>query len=441
MARPNVVLLVLDTARRDRVSAYGYDRETTPHFDQFAADATLYTDPVTQAPWSVPAHASLFTGQYPREHGASTVQPIFDAEAPLPERLAAAGYETYGVSANKYVRPATGFARGFDEFYGPEPGSGFGAGDWLPGNPAAGLSRVASRLGSHLARVTGTRLRKPLEAAFNAVHRRKRPISPQAARAAESEDWLLARTGSVLARAGEPYFLFVNLTDVHLPRSPAPATLDRLVEDDLRETPVIPTERAHALRDGLPDRERRAIGQLYDADLRTADARLGALLELIDDALVIVVSDHGEHLGEFGLLGHQYSVFDPVVSVPLAVSFPTDGPSRDRVEDQVEIRRLYHTILDAAGVASFPDRSLASGVGDPCARGSFTSPMVDIERLLRTGTFVYAREHMGRRLSFRRDGPTETKRVRYGDRAWSFDLPEHVSGRTSADRPLDSNRL
>jgi len=415
--RPNVAVIVLDTARRDRVSAYGYDRETTPNFDRFAADATLYADPVAQAPWSVPSHATLFTGRYPEDHGASTIRPIFDAPAPLPERLRRAGYETYAISTNEYVRPATGFARGFDEFHGPTANS--------PGaSAAAGVSRLAARLGPLAESVTASGLRRPLEAAFNAVNRRKRPTPVESA----DDDWLLARAGSVLARASEPYFLFVNLTDAHLPRSPAPAARDRLVEAELRETPVIPTERAHALRDGLPARELAAIDRLYDADLRTADARLGELLGMIEDGLVIVVSDHGEHLGEFGLLGHQYSVFDPVVSVPLAISFPAGEPDRSRVDEQVEIRRLYHTVLDAAGVASFPEQSLASATGDARTRGSFASPMVDVERLLREGTFAYDRAHLGRRLSFVRKRSEGTKRIRYGDRAWLFDLPEDLDG-------------
>ncbi len=429
MDRPNVVVIVLDTARRDRVSAYGYDRETTPNFDRFAADATLYADPVAQAPWSVPSHATLFTGRYPEDHGASTIRPIFDAPAPLPERLRQVGYETYAVSANEYVRPATGFARGFDEFYGPTASS-------RGASVAAGVSRLAARLGPLAESVTASELRRPLEAAFNATNSRKRPTPAES----PEGDWLPARAGSVLARATGPYFLFVNLTDAHLPRSPAPAARDRLVEAELRETPVIPTERAHALRDGLPARERRAMGQLYDADLRTADARLGELLGMIEDALVVVVSDHGEHLGEFGLLGHQYSVFEPVVSVPLAISFPETGPDRGRVDEQVEIRRLYHTVLDAAGVASFPELSLASGAGDAHARGSFTSPMIDVERLLQEGTFAYDRAHLGRRLSFVRNGREESKRVRYGDRAWLLDLPEDSGGWAHDESDSAANR-
>ncbi|ERG89488.1 MAG: arylsulfatase A related enzyme, partial [halophilic archaeon J07HX5] len=303
MNRPNVVLVVLDTARRDRVSAYGYDRETTPNFDQFATDATLYTDPVTQAPWSVPSHASLFTGAYPAEHGASTVRPVFGADAPLAERLRRGGYATAAVSANPYVRPANGFARGFEEFHGPSRPRGAA----VPAPVVDKLSRI-TRPTVH--KLTAARLRRPLERLFGLVKRRDAPTvgtntdGPVA-------DWLPAQVASVVARLSEPYFLFVNITTAHLPRSPAPAALERFVDPELRETPVVPNERTNALRDGLSERERQALTQLYDADLRTADTQLGEVLAIVDDAFVAVVSDHGEHLGEFGLVGHQYSVFEP----------------------------------------------------------------------------------------------------------------------------------
>ncbi|MFT4946279.1 MAG: arylsulfatase A-like enzyme, partial [Natronomonas sp.] len=116
MDRPNVIFVLLDTLRADRVSALGYDRETTPNFDAFADDATLFTDAVAQAPWSIPSHASLFTGKYPEEHGATITSPILSGERTLAERLSENGYETYAVSPNDYVRPATGFARGFDSY-------------------------------------------------------------------------------------------------------------------------------------------------------------------------------------------------------------------------------------------------------------------------------------------------------------------------------------
>lgn len=411
---PNVVFVVLDTVRADRVSALGYDRETTPNFDSFVDDATLYADAVTQAPWSIPSHASLFTGLYPWEHGATTVEPIFDTADPLPARLSRAGYETYAVSANEYIRPVTGFGRGFDEFVTPSRFT-------LPGT-------VATVARPFVHRVTNSRARYPLEWLFNRKRRRRGKVIPEDGPVWEGQ---IEHVEGILSRAESPYFLFVSLLDCHLPRSPAPEHRRTFVDRDLRDVPVVPNERGHLVGDRtLPDRERRAMDQLYDADLRTMDDRLGDLLACLDhhdggETLVVLVADHGEHLGEFDLLGHQFSVFDPVVSVPMAISYP--GGGADRVEEQVETRRVYHTILDETGLERFPERSLASGVADPVTRGAFVSPMIDVERLLWEREFVPDSDFLGEPLSFRRGGGH--KLVEFDDREWVFELPEREDGR------------
>lgn len=410
-ARPNVVLVVLDTVRADRVSALGYERETTPNFDAFARDATLYTDAVSQAAWSIPGHASLFTGQYPAQHGATTVQPVFDAPDPLPARLAEASYQTHAISPNEYVRPATGFGRGFDTF---ETFSRT-IPDWVP--------QVVSPL---VHAITDSPLRRPVEALFNTARRRNTETSDHVS---GPDDSVVDAVCDRLDAVGSPHFLFVNLLDCHLPRSPAPEYARRFLDDDLRNVALPANERGYALSEGRLDaRQQRALSQLYDADVRTMDDRLGAILSAIDDTagetLVVLAADHGEHLGEFGMVGHQYSVFEPVTSVPLAIRFPSGGPSR--VDEQVELRRVFHTILDEVGVASYPERSLASGCGDDTARGSFVSPMVDVGQYLREGTFAYDTDLLGEQLSFARDG--DHKAVTFGDSEWVFDLPEHEDG-------------
>ena len=175
-------------------------------------------------------------------------------------------------------------------------------------------------------------------------------------------------------------------------------------------------------RQPLEARAQRLAAILLPEELGVGQARG-------DDALVAVFSDHGEHLGEFGLVGHQHSVFDSVVSVPLAVDFPDGGP--DRVDEQVELRRLYHTILDETGLDSFPERSLASGLGNDTARGAFYTPMLDLEALLWEGTARYEPELLGESLSFVRDG--EAKLVRFDGAEWLFDLPERETTSLSLD--------
>ena len=408
---PDVVWIMLDTVRADRVSSYGYDRETTPQIDAFAADATRYTDAVTQGVWSIPSHGSLFTGKYPSEHGATTIQPILQNERTVAEALSGAGYETYAVSPNEYVRPLTGFGQGFDEFHT--------------------LSRVrvpqslAQRLGPVINRLAKSPdARRPAERLFNGVRERG---ATSAAVCEPPEDGVIERVEGILERAASPAFLFVNLMDCHLPRSPAPEHAEQFVDDDLSDVAVVENERAHSLGDTeMDERAMRKLSQLYDADLRTMDDRLGDLLDvlesagILDDSLVVLASDHGENLGEFGKVGHQFSVFDSVVSVPLVVRYPDGGP--DRVDEQVELRRLFHTVLDETGVEAYPDRSLASGLGDDVAHGEYYTPMLDLETFIWDDEVRYDRDLVGEALSFVRDG--ETKLVTFDDSEWLFDLPE-----------------
>jgi arylsulfatase A-like enzyme len=238
---------------------------------------------------------------------------------------------------------------------------------------------------------------------------------------------LLETTTSIFARAHEPFFVFVNLADAHLPRSPAPEHVERFVDPALADAPVLANERAYTIGDAeMTDRGFRRLCQLYDADVRTADDRFGAFLDLLDtsgvlaDTLVVAVSDHGEHLGEFGRVGHQFSVFDSVISVPLAVQFPHEEPGC--VDEQVEIRRLFHTILDETGIQSFPERTLASGNGDAVARGSYHSPMVDIASLCSDGRVRYKDELLGEPLSFART--PEAKLLDFNGEEWLFGVPE-----------------
>lgn len=410
MQPPNVILLVIDTVRADRVSSYGYERETTPNFDAFASHATVYTDAVSQAAWSIPSHASLLTGRYPSEHGATSVGPIFQYSPTLPELLQEAGYETYAISPNEYVRPSTGFGRGFDEFYTC-------AGMPVPPTLAALYAPVVN---------WGTRtpsIRLPIEQWLND----RRAGHPwHTGNDHTYEDDVVAHITDVVERAKAPYFLLANVIDAHLPRSPRQTHYDRFVDPALEDVQVVPNERAHTFGRRMSERAIEKMAQLYDANLRTMDEKLGEVLAVLadsgalDESLVVIVSDHGENLGEFGFIGHQFSLFDSVVSVPLAISHPEDGPRA--IQQQVETRRVFHTILDEAGVHSYPDQSLRSDQPDELARGEFLSPMLDVGALLETGTVRYDPGLAGKRLAFRRTG--SRKELRFDGRRWEFPVPE-----------------
>ncbi len=406
--RPNVVLLVLDTVRRDRLSTYGYSRETMPVVDEFAAEATVFEDAISQASWSIPAHASLFTGLYPSAHGAVTTTPVLRARRPLAEQLQRAGYETYAVSPNEYVRPSTGFGRGFDEFDTCSRLS-------VPESLVSAYAPIVNRA------TASSRVRRPLELGFNRVRQcggETGTVPPQKYGTAD-------RVETALKNASEPFFLFINLPHAHLPRSPEPDYREQFVDGSLPVESVVRNERTHSLGEQPMDEETTtAMSQLYDADLRTLDDRVQDVFSVLsttdclEDALVILTADHGEHLGEWGLVGHQHSVFSPVTDVPLVIDFPENSTAR--VESQVETRRIYHTVLDVTGVRPYPELSLASGTGDAVARGSFHSPMLDLAALLEGGRVEYDPQFLGEPLSFRRESGHRV--VTFADMRW--ELPE-----------------
>jgi len=276
----SVVLVVLDTVRADHTSAYGYSRPTTPRLDALAQQGLLFEHARAVAPWTLPSHASLFTGRLPHQHGCHWEHRwLADSQETIAETLAAAGFTTFGVTTNPNASSLYHLDQGFASFQET----------WRLRDRHRGLADSA---------IANLEIRRFLE-------RRDRE---------------------------RPFFVFVNYSDAHLPYSPPPPN-DRLfgpaserarrlaARGDLLQATLTGAESI-----GPGDGE--GLAALYDGEVRTADQRLGELLDLLDefdlaaDTVVIVTSDHGEHLGEEGRVDHQLSLDEALLRVPLVVRFP-----------------------------------------------------------------------------------------------------------------------
>jgi arylsulfatase A-like enzyme len=346
---PNVVLIVLDAVGASSFSSYGYPRRTTPRLDAFAANAVRYTRATTVSPWSVPSHASLFTGLLPDEHGAGRA--FRDAGAPLrpaplpgalrtlAEALSQRGHATAAISANPLVAPAMNFAQGFRHFDArPSPRS-----------PSVGYTPLLVRLKGRLPAAV---LAEPLMGAFPSAYRSAEEITDSAIA------WLEARDRA------QPYFLFLNYMDAHTPYVPRagfrgrfPGRSPRLPSFGLPTAPAIQS----GSRPIAPD-ERAHLRALYDSSVAYLDHEVGRLLDHLlrqeDDerAWIIVTADHGEALGEHGRLGHDCILYQEVLAVPLIVRYPrVPGPWAADAGLAVEarpiqtvdvVRRLFR-VLDA----------------------------------------------------------------------------------------------
>ena len=339
----NVLFVVLDTVRKDHLTPYGYDRPTTPVLERFADEALVYEEAIAQAPWTLPAHASMFTGRYPSEHGATQESPYLpEGVGTLAEALSASGYRTGCFSSNAWITPYTRLTAGFeahDSFFGALPGGA------VP-SAAATLWR----------RLVDGRLRPLADRLVelgNALHERL------AARGADSKTpAVVDRARSFIETADGRWFTFINLMDAHLPYVP-PTEHRAEFAPDVDPTAVCQNSKVHnAGVRTVSDAEFDAIRRLYDAEIRHMDAQLGRLFGWLKrtgrwaDTVVIVCADHGELHGEFGLYGHEFAVYDPLVNVPLLVKHPDLPPGR--TGETVECLDLYDTVLESAAATDAP---------------------------------------------------------------------------------------
>ena len=343
---PNVVLVILDAARRDALEPYGAPVGATPALAQLAARGAALPDVHATACWTVPSHASFFTGLLPRAAGLSEVPAPSASRSALEthrdrllaEVLRRAGYATAAVSANLWLSEPSGFALGFDE------------------HVLLDTDRHGQLTDSRRPR---DRLRWVTEAALARVD--------DGARAAEET---IARW--IDRERRQPFFWFVNLLDCHSPYLPPRpygkvSTLDRIraADESRRYYTLGPIWRAAVGDLKVPEATLERMRMLYAGAIRYLDDWVGRLLErldargLLDDTLVIVASDHGEMFGENGFIAHAHSLDERLIHVPFLVAGP--GASGRSLHSLAELPRF---VAEAVGLADHPWREeLPAGVG------------------------------------------------------------------------------
>ena len=305
----NVLLIIVDTARADHFSTFGYVRNTTPNLDRLASEGQRFEEAWSQSPWTLPSIATILTGQPPHVHGATRgergIHPVRDEVDTLAQRLRAGGYATAAFINVLWCAPeVSGLDRGFDVYdYRETDESNRGQRD-----------------------------------------------------AAETTDAVLAW----LARAGDdPFFIVTHYFDPHLTYDP-PAPYDTMFEHG--PGPRVPpgfgnASQVFAIRDGeirLVPGQRESLIARYDGEIRFTDEQFGRLRAGLeqrgrwDDTLVIVVADHGEEFWDHGGFEHGHSHHRELLRTPLIVRRP-GGPSGETVAGRVRQIDIVPTILDFAG--------------------------------------------------------------------------------------------
>ncbi len=384
LAQPDIILLVLDTLRADRLMTYGGRQPIAPHLDALAQECATFQMAISPAQWSIPAHASLFTGVYPSVHQLFQTHAVLPATLPtLAERLREAGYFTAAFCNNPLVGVINnGLRRGFDSFlnYSGLLTSRPNRADALPTSLidryrqwfkrqltefATAVQDVFGR-SDFLFELSLTPLMVPLwQTALSFKGNTPRSLR-------DAAQVLVARRD---APKDKPIFAFINLMDNHMPfRAPrhlverfAPQVLtDRKAQRFLRRFNADSFGWLAPLEDAFDEDDARTLAGMYDAQVAMQDEHLAEFFERLrcsgrlDDALLIILSDHGEHLGEHRLIGHTISLYNALIRVPLLVRDPS-GRLRagSRIAHPVSTRRVFHTALSAAGAATPAEAALA----------------------------------------------------------------------------------
>jgi arylsulfatase A-like enzyme len=365
---PNVLLIVLDTVRADHLSLYGYRRPTSPALQRLAERAIRFDEARATAPWTLPSHASLFTGRWPHEMDLDWQTPM-GAEFPtLAEYLGSRGFATAGFVANvHYCSHEFGLDRGFTHYEDYVLGTLGPLRTCLMGDLSLKAVAYVGRMLS--AALPGSRLLPGRHSTFwrdLAVEPPKR-YAPSINRA--FLDWLSRRN-----EPARPFFAFLNYFDAHTHYLLPEGTPYRFGQPPRTEADV------QALADWatldklhLPRYYKTLAEDCYDSCLAYLDEQLGELFgelkrrRVLDRTVVIVTADHGEGLGEHDLFFHGESLYRTEIHVPLLIAPP--GQVRPAVVGETaSLRDLPATIADLTGQATgapFPGRSLAGLWRDP----------------------------------------------------------------------------
>jgi arylsulfatase A-like enzyme len=330
-AKCNVLLITMDTVRADHLSIYGYQRDTTPYLRDFARRATVYRRMIATADYTLPTHASIFTGLYPSWHGAYATpteypdgRPLGSNRVTLAKVLESNGYRTSAVVANYgFLHRSFGLDQGFDAYLSPMP--------------ALSDSR------SYLRELFGRFLAL---AGMSGVYQDSVRASDINRRAfAFLED----------AKSGHPFLLFLNYMDAHSPYTP-PSPFDKRFPGKNRYY-LPPRYKELKQMERLDVAERNHLISQYDGGIAYLDKEIGSLLNrlrdlgLYENTLIVITADHGEAFGEKNQFSHGNGRLDQAnVHVPLIVKYP----GQDRAEQSDALASeidLMPTVLDIAGIA------------------------------------------------------------------------------------------
>jgi arylsulfatase A-like enzyme len=391
---PNLLWIVLDTVGADHLSLHGYQHRTSPTLEELARRGIRFDRAQATAPWTLPSHASMFTGRWPHELSTGWMAPLDEAEPTLAEYLSAKGYATAGFVANRfYCGWDSGLSRGFTHYEGHA----------LPQLSGFRLAALVDRFLGGLHQVDRIRRNQPgfdlvppvedfVTGLLTCGDRKEAAVVNR-----EFLTWLSGRR-----QPERPFLVFLNYFDAHYPYLVPKEHLHRFGSrpGDQREWDLIENWRSADKRT-LSPQDITFARDAYDSCIADLDEQIGLLLDDLRDlgalerTWVIITADHGESFGEHGGFGHGGSLYQTELHVPLLILPPGRNQPARVVTQTASLRNLPATIVDLLGLNSgspFPGESLAR-LWNPSSPGEIPSDQA-LSEVAPTGPFDPNRLHL-----------------------------------------------
>ena len=355
----DIVFLVLDSVRYDAIESSGNGFADVPFLEEFATKSVSFQRAYAPAPWTVPSHASMFTGSYPTEHetshsGKKYMNPAYPT---LAEKLQKAGYHTEIYTNNVHLVPEFGFTRGFEDITrGPLVSNDADLIDWNEFIAKREHESGPAKYAEILYHILNNRDKKVVESLKAGIQMKAQHYKNDSGAQAAIDHFEKRQTPD------KPTFTFINLMEAHNPfRPPKEFREHEPLEVDGWEYEL--GERS------LSEPELDTLKSLYQGEIEYLDQMVRRLYELLsdDDTIFVITSDHGVSLGEHGKLYHGSCLYETTVHVPLLIN----GVDRDEnVEQPVGIIGLYQTLLELADI-DVPSHARGTNVLEPTSECVF----------------------------------------------------------------------
>lgn len=345
--KPNIIFLVLDTARARSFSPYNNGESNPPFTTQLAEDNILFEEAITPAPWTLPAHVSMFTGLTPSEHQVNSWEDRLSEESDtLASLVSENGYQSIGFSHNMWLSNTFGLTTGFDDFNEQWQLFQSDTNLFQTAHHLQGLSsyekvqRIAKDI---LSNNPATNIANAFYAKF--IHNRHDHGAQQTNR--NIKKWINSEWDQ-----SSPFFLFANYLEPHIEYNPPTEFAQKYCQDfTVEEAKNVPQEPVrHMLGNlDLDDDQFKKLKSLYKGEIDYLDSKIEELFEILsdsgvlDNSLVILVGDHGENLGEDSMMSHMYSLKENLIHVPCIVKTP-DNMCED-ISKPIQTQDLFSLCL------------------------------------------------------------------------------------------------